>query len=542
MMKKQRKTSIEIHDPAKNFESARSFVLDMLNANDIADVVISETMLIFEALYHNLLEENKHNNLVLNISEQHLAGDIRVVLGFGGDLFVPQTEDAGISPENRILDAYADKIGCSYHSGYNTINISVRRSHGKTLNLCLAGLILAVAVFFVLCRFTDEGGRADILNDLVYPVERLFTNALLMIAAPVTFFSLLKNMTDSYIISQRSSNARRLHLETVSSTIVVSALAVIVSFSLLDLFSGHEALLQEYNMLRMKLSPDIVSSLIPSDIFTPFTTISPFPLIIVASLVTYAFCSAGKYFDMMKVFVDSCYVLFSRMLSIVMSTLPFFSFVAAMHFLLRSGYSALLYLARLTIVGLLSIVVITLYYILRLCRQRIPVRPFIKDLIPLLSENYKINSAIDAVPFNIRYCIRVFRMDRKMLEKSLPVLAQLNLDGNCYLITLLSLILVFSSGMDVTWFEVATIVVLVIFLSLGAPNQPGSFAIGFFIIINYLQAYNLLPLAIYAEVVFGSILNLINITGDIVTVATEEARLSRREKQAQERAGHNPQL
>ena len=48
--------------------------------------------------------------------------------------------------------------------------------------------------------------------------------------------------------------------------------------------------------------------------------------------------------------------------------------------------------------------------------------------------------------------------------------------------------------------------------------------IGVLIILNYMNAPELIPLAIYSEVVFGSLQNLINLTGDIVTAAEFERK------------------
>ena len=149
---------------------------------------------------------------------------------------------------------------------------------------------------------------------------------------------------------------------------------------------------------------------------------------------------------------------------------------------------------------------------------------FVRGLPPMVWENFKINSAIDAVPFNIRYCVRKFGYSRQRLSENLPILAQTNQDGNCYLITLISMIFVFLLGVEVSWMHIVAIAVLVLFLSVGAPNQPGSMLIGILIITFFLKADQLISIAIYAEVFFGSLQNIINVIGDIVTVAIEERK------------------
>ena len=111
----------------------------------------------------------------------------------------------------------------------------------------------------------------------------------------------------------------------------------------------------------------------------------------------------------------------------------------------------------------------------------------------------------------------------KKLEGALPILAQVNLDGNCYVITLISVLVLLQNGIYPKWFEIAMIGILIFVLSLGAPNQPGSCLIGFTTVLAYLQTYSLLHMVIISEVMYGSMINLINVTGDLVTVAIENA-------------------
>ena len=75
--------------------------------------------------------------------------------------------------------------------------------------------------------------------------------------------------------------------------------------------------------------------------------------------------------------------------------------------------------------------------------------------------------------------------------------------------------------------HIVGIAVLILFLSLGAPNQPGSIVIGMLIITFFLQAEELITIAIFAEVFFGAIQNIINVGGDIVTVAIEENKANK---------------
>ena len=67
----------------------------------------------------------------------------------------------------------------------------------------------------------DEKRMMEEDAQFIFPLVKLFANAMLMIGAPVTFFSLLKNFTDIYIISARNSAGRRLQVKTIITSVII---------------------------------------------------------------------------------------------------------------------------------------------------------------------------------------------------------------------------------------------------------------------------------------------------------------------------------
>ena len=92
------------------------------------------------------------------------------------------------------------------------------------------------------------------------------------------------------------------------------------------------------------------------------------------------------------------------------------------------------------------------------------------------------------------------------------------------MIMLISMSFIFLLGIEISWLQIVGIAFLILFLSVGAPNQPGSIMIGILIITLYLKADELILIAIFAEVFFGWLQNIINVLGDIVTAAIEEQK------------------
>ncbi len=288
------------------------------------------------------------------------------------------------------------------------------------------------------------------------PFKRLFANAVLMVGAPVTFFSLLKNASDAVIVSERVLNARRLHVKSITTSAFAILLALGLSIILWIVTSDWRGYDASYTGSHVAWSLlETIVSMIPASIFNPFESISPIPLIVVALLVTYALIVAGKDFDVLKIAIDACYGLFSRMLGAVMAALPVACFLAILDVLLGGGYKTLAF----------------------------------------------------------------------MMARILPVLAQTNRDGNCFLIMFIATVYIYASGVDVSPLNIAVIALLVLFLSFGAPNQPGSILIGTFIITNYLGSYDIISLAICLEVFLGGALIMLNVISDIVSAAEEEGVL-----------------
>ena len=354
---------------------------------------------------------------------------------------------------------------------------------------------------------------------------------MLSVAAPVTFFSLLRNLTDMFILGEGNSPMRRIQIRALFSSAVSVILAIgmsfIMSIPLIFLYFGLPSVMGGISPGHLNVNvvigiAEIFDSIVSSSIFEPFETFSPFPIIFLAILTTYAFCSAGSYFNSFRNVVEGLYVLFSRMLTAVMYTLPFFFYLSLLDGMLREGPGATVFMFGMIALVPVSMIAMVLFYAVRLKLAGIRPWPFMIKLVPLMKENLLINSTIDAVPFNVRYCVSVYKVNRKKLDDYLTYLAQANLNGNCFVVTLIGLMLILAVGKQISGFDVMTVCVLVFFLSLGAPNQPGSILIGLLVILSYMDALDIIAIAISSEVFFGHLVSITNAVGDIVTVATTD--------------------
>lgn len=520
--------SLEIPLNAESYETADQFIKQWMKQKRIGDRSVFETTLLFEALFQDLIEQGYGQDTVLKIKAQKTFGEYNITLGFEGESYIPsmKKDQKNISPELQIVEAYSDKVGYRYRSGYNRVSIVVKRNHNSSMIYCLIAIILAVLVSTPLIAFVSPDKIISLDNNYIGPLIKQFANAMLMIGAPVTFFSLVKNLADIYIVSEKSSSSRKLQMKTIVTSFIAVMLALFTGPLIADVLYSHQGYFRNVGLFTSGMSiPEFINSLVPDNIFEPFETIMPFPIIILALLLTYALCSIGEYFGSVHRFITISLELFSKMLSVIMFTLPFFCFLATLSVLMIDGTANVMILLKLILIVALSMIVISGFYLVRLIIGKVKLKTFFRHLPSLLWENFKISSVIDAVPFNTRYCSRKYGYDVKRLSEKLPILAQTNLDGNCFLIMLISMSFIFLLGIDISWLQITAIAFLILFLSVGAPNQPGSIMIGMLIITLYLKADQLMIIAIFSEVFFGWLQNLINVLGDIVTVAIEERKV-----------------
>lgn len=488
-------------------------------------------MQLFDALYHEVVSQIDDSETYIEISNVNSLGRSDIKLVYQGKRFLPPERDVTKDPYARVIETYAEKLSYSYRGGYNVIRISLGKSTRAYLLPNVIAIFAALIVSLILTLTLDEAGTEMVLKEWITPLQTLFTNAVLMIGAPMTLFSLLKNLTDTFIVSERHSSAPKLFVSSMISSLVALALSLLLGFTfartLLKLTGDTESI--DIGLDNWTLS-SAVDQIIPSSILEPFQSISPVPMIVVVLLVAGALCIMGKNFELMKRAIDACYDLFSSILRIVMVAFPVACFLLFVEVLL-SGESLVRFIILMCAVVIVIVCTIPLLivYGLKLKIHKIKVFEFAKKIRPLIKENFMIGSVINAIPYNTRYCEKVFGFKKSRLEKELPVLAQTSLDGNCFILMLLATIYIFIANCPVSWHNIAVLALIVLFLSFGAPNQPGSILIGMLIIFTYLNSGVAISMALCFELFLGGLQNILNVISSIVTVAINEYREKARE-------------
>ena len=190
--------TLEIPLKQESYETADQFIKQWMMQKRIDERSTFETMLLFEALFQDMIEQGYGQDTILTIKAQKNLGEYNITLGFEGESYIPsmKKDQKNISPELQIVQAYSDKVGYRYRLGYNRVSIVVKRNNNSSLLYCLIAILLAVPVSIALIIFVSANNLTSLDDKFIQPVIKQFANAMLMIGAPVTFFSLVKNLTD----------------------------------------------------------------------------------------------------------------------------------------------------------------------------------------------------------------------------------------------------------------------------------------------------------------------------------------------------------
>ena len=320
----------ELCTKLENYSEIHEYIERLLGLTDINETGRYETLLIFEALYNDMIAKGIPGDTRVTVGMTGYFGRVNIRMRFNGKLYVPMSggEDH-ISVEQRIMYAYGDRIENRYHAGCNYMTITVRRSAHMAARTLWITTALAVAAFFLITSIFDSSRQIEMIREGAFQVEMLFTRVMLSVGAPVTFFSLMRNLTDMYILREEDSLMRTIQIRALASSAMTFLLAVgmalVVQFPMKLIYFGGTSKIGNFFPEGLDVDIDIslremLQSVVSSSIFEPFETFSPFPIIVFAILTSLALCSAGNYFESIKKVVDGCYVLFSRMLNVVMYT------------------------------------------------------------------------------------------------------------------------------------------------------------------------------------------------------------------------------
>lgn len=437
-----------------------------------------------------------------------VLGDAQIVISAPGRQFDPfkrsdaswvsvadmDSEEAADAARAILLKAQGEKLKFSSKAGRNSVRIISGQSERSQLILTFAALILGLLFGVLMTAVLPESVSSGLSTYVLVPIRTMFMNALKIIIAPVVFFSIVTCISQFKDISELG----RIGVKTMGMYLFTTVIAVFLALGVSMLFQPGtpgfalqlSGTLQEVQM-DTKVDASLLNTIVnivPSNFLRPFLESNTLQLIFLAVICGLAVGMIGEYSSVLQNFFDALNSLFLTITTLISRFIPLAVFCSVSLILVETGTGSLLSVLSMAGTHLFTILCMFCVYgvlVLTLGRSN-PLTFFRKNRNGMLT-SFTLSSSSAAMPTNMKTCTEKMGISPKVANFSIPLGATVNMDGTCIFLMVSGSFLARAYGVNLQGEMIATMIITVILLSLGAPGVPGSALVCLSVVLNGLN-------------------------------------------------------
>ncbi len=411
----------------------------------------------------NFLQMNQGSRLPAEDFSAQIAirkwfGDINIELSAPGDPHEPlsmlnvMVPDETVIASRMILKAHEKRLRFLRTNGRNIVIIRVHESENKQIRRTLAALIGGVLLGLLLKEVvTDPHQLAWIEDNYLDSIQVMFLNALISFSAPMIFFSILSgisSISDTTTLSRIGSSLTRYSLPKLAFYV---ALGLLVGHFLGGMNALSQTLIDD-DAIQAPSNPlkNLIVSIIPGDIVTPFHTNNILQMLFLACLSGILLTRAGKWTSWARDGISFFSRFFMEIIELITPFIPLVVLVSMIKLTIHTGLDSLLRFGLVifwTAMGLPISLLVSGALILLLGRLS-PI-PFIRKAAKFIPLPLSICSSTACMPSTLSFCRKELGMNEAYSKFSIPVGMQLNMDGTAYYVAIISMILAHSFGIAI---------------------------------------------------------------------------------------------
>lgn len=410
-------------------------------------------------------------------------GDVSLVLSSYGEAFNPfsELEWNGNSEDvyrDMIFYAHRQELSYSRWNGRNIVTVRVHSAGSRAMFYTFCAMALGILCGFGM-KWLPSGAAAFLADGVFSTVQTLFMNALMMLIAPVVFFSMVTSLSSL----SGSGSFGRIGGKVVATYLftTVMAIAVAFGFSFL-LFSGDVPALPEsiaavpeslQTTVDMSVS-SLLISIIPRNVVTPIADGALIQVLFIAVFAGLALGALGEKVALLRSLCGEANELFLKMMGMVVTFMPLMAFVSFALLVYTTSASVLLILLSDIIGVTLSCAAMFVVYglLVAIVGRKNPL-PYFKKAAGYFLTPFAISSSSACIPLTMDFCKKKLGVPDKVSSFSIPLGATINMDGTSIGIVVAVVMLARMCGIQLDATMIARIAVMTIFLSVGAPGVPG---------------------------------------------------------------------
>jgi len=530
----------------ENSGDATAEILDFINERlstfkiDLKEKIRAQLMA--EESLVNLIEHGDFEKTKkIQVRIRKFLGEITITLSVPGNefdflksndsIFTSNFNDEEMSASelqaisNILLHSFEDKLKyrhrASKHStGYNVVQIIAFRSRHRLLYQTSFAFILAIILGTLLNNFAPENLSMALNENLFEPIHEMFIHALMMIVAPVVFFSIVSCLTQFDNFTEMGKIGGKIFAFYMLTTFVASAVGLGI-FPILNFLTGSEILTASGGLISTAGAAaisikNIIVDIIPSNILRPILEMKMLQIIFLAILCGAAVGLCGNYSEGIRKFFEAGNIFFLKITTFIIYFVPLGAFASITSLILKTGAETLISLLGMVTIFAFGILIMIIFYcvLIFLINGLNPLK-FLLKYSPTALDAFSLGSANAAIPANIEACEKL-GIPSKIFSLSIPLGATIKKDGTCVSLAVFSLAFAKLYGVEVSSAAVISLFFSIIILSVAAPAVQGTWILCFSILLEQLGApLDGVEIAMGISPLIGMMCNINNCMGSV---------------------------
>ena len=409
-------------------------------------------------------------------------GDVDLRLSAHGEPFNPleemneATEDTAELYSLAILKAHRDKISHSWKKGENVISMRIHRSDSKTAIHTLIALVLGVVLGVVMKAGLGAETIRWVGDNLFLPVETIFMNALLMVAAPLIFFSVTAGITGMSDTADIGRMGGKLLMISLAKLAIMRGLAVFLGIrmgampELLAMDTVNAASGGATVSVR-----DVIMSIVPKNIIAPFEGNNLLQVLFLALFFGMLLAKAAERAAWVRDFVSFCNRFFTDAMGTILPLMPVVVAVSMAKLMMNTELTVLLIYGRIiggAFVELLLVLTVCAVFVTVV--GRLSPAPFLRKFLTFSILPFSLRSSNGCLPDTLNFCSKKLGIEKKVAMFSVPVGIQFNMMGSGSYVVMLAILLRLTVGLTVDAEFLVSFFFAVLLLAFTFPSVPGA--------------------------------------------------------------------
>ena len=363
----------------------------------------------------------------------------------------------------------------------NMVVIKANEAESNRMRHMLLGLISG-AVLGLLLKWAvpDPLHLSWIEDNLLSPVQSMLLHALILVSAPMIFFSILSgiaNISDTASLGRIGGRLLLLSLPKLAFYVVLGLFVgdMLGGFASFPEMMAKDAVYETGTKLR-----DLIIGIVPADIVTPFHTNNVLQMLFLACFFGVMLAKAGDWADWAKNGVNFFSRFLMELLDILLPCLPWLVFVSMTKLVMHTGLASLLIFGKVVAAAALGIpIAMVISGMLVLIVGRCSPLPFVRKVARFIPLPFSLSNSTASMPFVLSFCRQKLGMEEKFTKFTIPAGMQLNMDGTAFYVAILSMMLAhtFQIPMDMEFYVAFSLAQFLIALTgLGIIAMPSVYA------------------------------------------------------------------